>query len=300
MREDRSDTPDIKVEGREALDPAKEIEEIQNQSDRISIIYAGEAEHHPFEVKEGVKMGKNKSVKTDAKITTSAVKSKKAVSERSRAVILDELNRNLRRFMLLLPLVIIAMLVAAIIIQLTVLSAAGIQTRQYIDEADKLTADLNDRFDEVNDRYVAERVTALLGQNDLYVYTNSLWDYELTVNGVSVDDMEITVKASGGKVVVVLDEVRKDNPLPDAIVNVGSVTRGDAQDKMEMHIGVKSGAESGAGSGVVPVVTQDGLKKTYTFEVGGVSKGDRVVITISDQLGAKIGIPFNEVEVLVG
>jgi len=219
--------------------------------------------------------------------------------DRSRAVVMEKLEGGFQIGLTVLPLIFIGVLIIAIIAQLALIGTARYQETQLLEEAKDLRYDLEHRIDEVNAEFVTDRVKKILKQSDLYLYTNSLWTYELSANGQVIKDSEITVKDDGGLVKIVLKEYSKDNPLPKDIIDIGMVTRGDKQDKIERHINVYSG-QTTSSTEVLPKLIGEGHEKEYTFEVKDLKKGDSFILVISDQLGERIKMPFNEITVTIG
>ncbi len=218
--------------------------------------------------------------------------------ERDKAILLESIISRIKTVIKMLPLIFIGLLFAAIIIQLTVIASTNAEKTKYLQQTDTLERDMATRMDEVNDGYVLVRLSKILTQNDLYMYANSFWEYSLTVNGVPVDDEVVDVEAEGQAVEIVLTEKRTENPLPDSIIMVGSVTRGDKTDKIERHILVTS-----SGTNIMPVVSEkhEGvITKTYTYGISGAASGDKILMTLSDQLVAKVNMPFTEIEINVG
>lgn len=218
--------------------------------------------------------------------------------DKSRTMVLKKLEGGFKVFLTLLPLIIIGFLLLAVIVQITLIETTKFQEKQYWEQKDELEYDFANRMDELNDEYVAERILKILNQSDLYIYTNSLWKYTFTVNDAEIKDFDVKVKGKDGTVTVVLTEERTENTLPMQIINIGKFTRGDAQDKVERHLSVNNGPSSSS-----PLVDMkeegDNYLKKYIFTIDNVKSGDKFLITISDQLGERIGLPFNEITLTV-
>lgn len=224
------------------------------------------------------------------------VRKRKTRIDKIKVILLEKFSNKISAAIILTPLIFTVLLIIAIIIQLTLLSNTTIRKNQHLKETDKINEDLAYRMEEVNDEYVTKKIKRILNQNDLYVYTNSLWKYNITANDIALDDMEINVKAKDSSVVILLTEKKLENPLPDEIINIGSVTRGDKQDKIQRHISVGTGEKENT---ITPDATQNETENIYKFTVKNVKAGDKVIVEISDQLGAKLNTPFNRIIVNV-
>lgn len=271
----------------------KKIEDEQNASKRGAHIFHEEKEHG-FSVKSSSIGPKEEEIeaKKDTAEKADIQEKKRSRGERTKTLLRERLLMRKKLLFTLVPLFFIAILVISVTVQIAILAGIESQKSKYIEEADSIHLNMQTRMDEVNDEYVTDKILKILSQNDLYVYTNSLWKYTLTVNGAPVDDMQIKADPDVSPMVIILTEKGEDNPLPAKVRNVGTVTRGDKQDDMTRHISVKAG-----GSEISPNVSVEGLESVYEFTLDNISEGESVVITLSDQLGAKLGIPFNEIAV---
>jgi len=205
-----------------------------------------------------------------------------------------------------LPVAFIVILTVSITTQLIVQTTADIQKTRYLLQAQALSDDLNLRLDTVNDEYVTAKLKGILSQADLYVYTNAFWSYTLTINGIPVDDSSVIIEKSSGAAIVVLTETRRGSPLPDAIIRIGSATRGDRSDSMGNHIKVVGAAAPMATTTAAPTVTATeaptvstpaGCTSTYAFTISDMKPGESFTIALSDQLGARLGMPSTEIQV---
>ena len=154
-----------------------------------------------------------------------------------------------------------------------------------------LNNDLNN-MSKVNDEYITKNLKIIFSGNDLFVFANRFWKYELLVNNVSVKSSKMVATESNGIVKVTLKETKEKTELPLSIISHGSVTGGDASDSAYKHITIR-------GKSILPVKTINGQTETDSFEIKNAKKGDIYKVVLSDQLIAKLGISFNIIEVTV-
>lgn len=194
---------------------------------------------------------------------------------------------NISVFVVLFILAFILILGLSVATQATRVSFTEERTEDYIQRTITIRDDLENNMDYVNDVYTEEKIRELLSMNDIYVYTNSLWDYTFEVNNFPVATDEITVEPDeNGKIIIRLIEEKQQNPLPESIVNIGSVTRGDAGDSLDRHISVSSGDLQRE------IITEE-YRTVFEYVWEDFDSGESVVFEISDQLCAKINNPFN-------
>lgn len=218
------------------------------------------------------------------------VKPRNLQQDKIKARMLESIRSRSRLIMAALSGTFIVVLLVSIAMQLIHQQTATIQTNRYLSHAQELRDDLNLRLDTVNDEYVTARLTKILSQADLYVYTNTFWSYSLTINGIPVSGSSVIIKKSSVAASVVLTETRRESPLPDAIINIGSATRGDRDDSIANHIKV-------AGAAATMDQTKEGLTSSYTFTISSMKPGEPFTIELSDQLGAKLCMPYTAIQV---
>ncbi|MHB1454420.1 MAG: hypothetical protein ACYCYM_10770 [Saccharofermentanales bacterium] len=219
-----------------------------------------------------------------------SVKARNLRQDKIKARILETLHSRSRLIIAAIPVALIVLLIVSIATQLVVQTAVDIQKQRYLLHAQMLSDDLNLRLDAVNDDYVTARLMQILSQDDLYVYTSAFWRYTITVNGVPVSNASVIIEKSSGTAFVALTETRRESVLPDAIIDIGSATRGDRGDSIGNHIKV-------IGTVAPMTVTTAGLTNTYAFTISGMKPGESFTIVLSDQLGARLGMPFTEIQV---
>lgn len=117
------------------------------------------------------------------------------------------------------------------------------QRIEFIERKNQISYDMDHNMKSVNDDYTEEKLRYMLSINDLYVFTNSLWEYSLTVNGTEITSDEIFVSPESGKIEIVLSETLNPVPIPVNIILYGSLTRGDKSDSPFNHINVFNSGE---------------------------------------------------------
>jgi hypothetical protein len=212
--------------------------------------------------------------------------------QQSKSSILFMLQSNSRFMLSTIPLGFIAILVFSILTQTVLLYASNYQNSTYKEQIVKLDDDYTNNMDKVNDKYTEERIRGILTINDIYIYTNSLWEYKFTANDKNILEDKITVDAIGSKLTIVFTEKRKVNPLPKSLINIGSVTRGDTEDSIDRHISISD-------SRATKKLTTNDDSNVLEYVVTGVKSGDKINIEVSDQLGAKINNPFSRIAVTI-
>lgn len=223
-----------------------------------------------------------------------AIKHSLDVSRRqqSKSSILFMLQSNSRFMLSTIPLAFIAILIFSILTQTVLLYASNYQNSTYKEQIIKLDDDYTNNMNKVNDKYTEERIRGILTINDIYIYTNSLWEYTFTANGRNILEDNITVDAVASKLTIVFTEKRKANPLPKSLINIGSVTRGDTEDSIDRHISISD-------SRATKKLTTNEDSNVLEYVVTGVKSGDKINIEVSDQLGAKINNPFSRITVTI-
>lgn len=240
--------------------------------------------------------------KTDASVETrqksKSILSKEDSLRRSKSgkksFIKDRLMKvirgNARLIIALIPITFVVLMIIAILSQTIVIYSTNAQKLDYEKRTSELKLDLTTRIDSVNALYTEERVKNILTQDDLYVFTNTFWTYELLVNDVAVKEDAVTLPASSGTVSITLRETRKASELPDTIIAIGSVTRGDKGDTLSSHIKLVGDTTQGT-------LKSEGFTTSYQFVKQNLKAGDKITIELSDQLGSKLNMPFAQITV---
>jgi len=210
----------------------------------------------------------------------------------SREILFQLLLITLRFVVFILPAIFILFLAIGIPAQKVLTGSATEQALLYQQREEQIYFDLENNMDDVNDIYTEERLRFLLTTNDIYVYTNSLWDYSLTVNGTKVDNDEISIASDNVDIKIILTESFTPKPLPDSILRYGSLARGDSNDSPLRHISVKN----------IAFETEVNSSENITNYILSIKKDDlpeseQFIIEISDQLSAKLNIPFEFITV---
>ncbi len=258
----------------------------------ISILDAGKVGFVPLKPIEEI----NKTSKFKKVIIKKNDKNKEKDSNKriNDAIIKDHLltiiTINKRLIIAIIPIFIVIIMVVAILSQSALILTTKVQKANFEQKLNETILDMTSRFSQVNAKFIDERVRKILSQNDLYVYTNSFWKYELVANGTVVKNDKISIKALNGKVIIELLETHKPSELPDSIISTGSVTRGDEGDNLLNHIKIFQNNTKG-----------DVIKKTNTtivqFNKTSLKSGDKIIVEISDQLGSKLNLPYSQITI---
>lgn len=205
---------------------------------------------------------------------------------------LKKIEENTKLIIVLIPVFIITILLLGLVSQTIVISSVKNQMIKLESNIKEVRIDKTTRFTEVNDKYCAERIKKVLLENDLYVYSNSFWKYELFINGKSVKSDIVYVDKSEKFLKVELREIRKESSLPFSIINMGSVSRGDVGDSLESHIKIVNGE-------INSKVIRNELETTIIFEEKDISTKEKITFEISDQLASKLNILYTHIDIML-
>jgi len=204
--------------------------------------------------------------------------------------IMKAISGNARLIIAFVPITFIILLVIAILSQTIVIYTTNLQKSDFEKKTAEININLTTKIQEVNDKYTDERLKKLLTQDDLYVYTNAFWSYELTVNETLVKSDLVELPSSTSTVTITLREVKKPSNLPDSVISIGSVTRGDKGDTISSHIKLINDTTQGI------LLSKDGIT-TYQFVKQNLKSGNKIIIELSDQLGSKLKMPYTQINV---
>ena len=199
-------------------------------------------------------------------------------------------RRKKRLYLTLFGLVIILVLSAFIVLVNYKSTSLSRQTKETNEKVLSLENDLKNNMDEANETYMADRLKKAFTKNDLYLIACQLWDYKLYVNETLVSSDTLSIPAVDGKLTVYLKETQSTSVLPKQIINLGRVTRGDANDKLSNHISISGTNDESTKT--------EGMSTIYTMLKSNLNKNDTFKIKISDQLAEKLNVNFNEIKVI--
>lgn len=151
---------------------------------------------------------------------------------------------------------------------------------------------LNTDIQKAIDQGYEEKLTKLLGREQLVSLAKDQWKYSLAVNGERFKGFYIYPRTND--VTLVLTETHtNDKDLPENILNLGSLTGGDKTDKFHDHLEIKT---------TVPYkkVVESGLsftKASYDFK--GVPKGTIINVKLTEPLRERLGLEYSELEVIL-
>ena len=164
------------------------------------------------------------------------------------------------------------------------------QNKEYAANLKTIETDQKNNPQKIGDQYIADSLKKLFSQNDLILYANSLYSYQLQINDITVSGSKISVPLANGTIKIVLTETKKKSNLPDTIVSLGSVTRGDKSDQLLSQISIR-------GYKFSPSKSADGLTEQCICIITNLKKGDFFTIKLSDQLMQKLDINTNQLTV---
>ncbi len=155
------------------------------------------------------------------------------------------------------------------------------QTDGYYAHAAGIDRDMENKLDELNDRFAAERLKLFFSQDEVYSFSYNMWKYELLVNGQPVDKetTKLTIK-EGDKISI--RETLRDTLLPADFINIGNLVRNDKNDAVKNHFVL---------SGITYYLEEkkEGFTTEYTVAGLEFTKGTSFDIMLSVQLQDRLG-----------
>ena len=144
----------------------------------------------------------------------------------------------------------------------------------------------------INDDFTTKGLQKIFTQNDLTVFANGYWTYQLYVNDILVTSNSVSVKATSAAIDVSVKETQKDSVLPKQVLDMGRLTGNDQKDTIATHFSISNQNYP------VKESTQK-LVNTYTIQKPVIKKGETFQVVLSDQLMERLNLGNNTINVTV-
>lgn len=165
------------------------------------------------------------------------------------------------------------------------------QTAEFNRLAAEVDYNLNNRLDEVNEQFIAERVNDLFKRDDIRIFSYGFWKYELFVNDTAISPTTTELRVNPNDKIYI-KETRNKTALPEEFIEIGNLTQGDENDRLSNHFTV-------SGKSFSVKDEKDGLVNTYTLEGLDNKSGDKFVLVFSVQLQERLGFEKEQLAVFV-
>ena len=147
-------------------------------------------------------------------------------------------------------------------------------------------------LESVLDKYYEDKITKLLGENELMPMAREQWKYSLTANDESFKEDYIYIGTKEVTLVFAENEP-KEKLLPNSIHNKGALAGQDKLDKFYDHLIIEC-----------PVPYETKIKTegntTYAYyEFKDVPRGTIITLRLSEPLRERLNLPYNKLEVIV-
>ena len=179
-----------------------------------------------------------------------------------------------------------------VILEMTSISNNSIEAKAYTAKSKVLENDLKYNMSSINDDFTTKGLQKIFTQDDLTVFANGYWTYQLYVNDILVTSNSLSVTATSANINVSVIETEKESVLPKQVIDMGRLTGNDKKDTIATHFSISNQN--------YPVKESTSkLVNTYTIQKPVIKKGETFQIVLSDQLMEKLNLGNNMINVTV-
>jgi archaellum component FlaF (FlaF/FlaG flagellin family) len=203
------------------------------------------------------------------------------VSANSETVKKPMLHISIIRFVVAVLLVLAVIAAGAVLfVSIKTYFVTSQQTEDYYARADKIQNDISNNLAVMNDKFAVDRLNLFFTKDEVYSFSYSLWKYELLINGTPVEKTTANLTLNPGDTIS-LRESLVETLLPKDFVNIGNLTRGDANDSIKNHFSLYTQTYQ-------LVEKSEGFVTTYTAENLELKSGTTFNMLFSVQLQERL------------